>query len=321
MINFGSLEKDGYLFNTIFRYLHEPKEALYIDKELSHIDIEYINKNKIDKFLFDNSKELIRDMSFMLSIDNVLYLEIDGYFDQEVLHKLNKLKYLGTNPKMTYDIDMSAFTELEAFSVYVKNIVKNLKDCKTIKSLIIHNNYYNPGKDLSILDQIKHLTLLDTLYIRATDITNLSFLEDMKIQRLILSNNKYLSDIQSLISIKNTLKSLQIILSKKIINLHVISNLSKLVFFEMSYGPMIDNLDFLKNLKELKTCQFESTTIIDGNLNVLMRLQKSFVYPIKKHYFVDIDGQRKKPRIETFPFGVRDFGDDQIDFWRRIYHA
>ncbi len=320
MINFGSLEKDGYLFNTIFRYLHEPKEALYIDKELSHIDIEYINKNKIDKFLFDNSKESIKDMRFMLSIDNVIYLEIDGYFDQEVLHKLNKLKFLGVSHKMTYDIDMSAFTQLEAFSLYVKNIVKNLKDCKSIKSLLIYN-FYIPGKDLSILDQIKHLTQLDTLYIHNTDITNLNFLEGMKIQRLILRENKYLSDIQSLVSMKDTLKSLQIILSKKITNLHVISNLSKLVYFEMSYGPMIDNLDFLKNLNELKTCKIESTTIIDGNLNVLMRLQKSSVYPIKKHYFVDVDGQRKKPRLETFPFGARDFGDDQIDFWRRIYHA
>ncbi len=108
-------------------------------------------------------------------------------------------------------------------------------------------------------------------------------------------------------------------MSKKIESYEVIGKLTKLINLEIEYGPTIENLNFLDKFKHLKTTQVEFTLIKEGNLNRFMNYQRSFVYPIKKRYFITENGNHKKPNMYTFSGGMKVYGDENIELWRRIY--
>lgn len=317
---------DGYLFTHIFEYFMAKTErvAFVINKELNDTDIKYINERQINKFVIQYEKDSIQDFNFLFKINDIKYLKVMNHVPSDILIQLNSLKLLTIFDYYIDPLDLSYFPQLEfLYFVYSKNIL-NLGKLKNIKTLIIFDQYESTKFDHiedenQILDEIKDLSSLDTLKIRSK-ITNLDFLKGTQIERLILDSNENLSDITGLDYIKNSLLSLHIMVSRKIRNYDVLKKLKKLIYLNLEYCKRLPDLEFIKNMGNLKTFKTDLTSIENGDLNIIQSIDNAWIYPIKKHYFCLVNGVPIKLKYDTFFRRCNPIltGDEHIEHWRRI---
>lgn len=317
---------DGYLFTHIFKYFMAKTErvAFIINKELNDADIKYINERQINKFVIQYEKDAIQDFNFLFKIDHIKYLRVINRVPSDILIQLNSLKLLSIFDFYIDPLDLSYFSELEFLDfVYSKNIL-NLGKLKNLKTLIIFDQYETTKLDHiedgnHILGEIKDLSSLDTLKIRSK-ITNLDFLKGTQIERLILDSNQNIVDISGLDHIKNSLLSFHIMVSRRIRNYDVLKKLKKLIYLNLEYCKRLPDIEFIKNMENLKTLKLDSTSIENGDLNSIQNIDNAWVYPIKKHYFCHVNGVPIKLKYDTF-FGRYMpilIGDEHIEHWRKI---
>ncbi len=311
------LEKDGFLFDSIFDYKGAllNKEAIYVIDNDTNKYIEYINKKNINKVIIDIGKSNIESLNFLFEIPHIKYLYIVGDIDYSPLYQLKKLKYLGISG--SNEIYVNKIEGLESFTTAYPNNAKGIDEAKSLKSLELVG-FYSTGnfKNLNIL---KNLNNIDTLLLGNINITTLEGIENLKnLKVIILEDMKKLETIEHLSFLGSNLKSLRIENCNKIKDFDSIKDLSELVFLCIDRVKLVPNLEFISNLKNLKSFVSDSSNVIDGNLTPLIYLEHVVIYPIRKHYFIVKQNENKKAKDCDFQYGERKMGDEEIELWRRI---
>ncbi|MDF2699187.1 MAG: hypothetical protein K0Q49_743 [Haloplasmataceae bacterium] len=308
---------DGFYFFHIFDYRGAllQKEAIVIYENKISMYVDYINKHKIDKVIIYILPNGIHSLNFLLDIPHVRFLRILGNVDYTPLYKLTNLKLLIITGKN--EIELDKLIGLESFHTSAPDYMRINNEIQSLKSLHlssdgITNICFN---DLSFLSKTPNL---DTLIFQFTDIESLKGIEVLKqLKVLILKYNKKLTNISTLNGVSDTLRHLRIENSNKIENFETIGSLKELIFLIISNIKMINSLNFIYELKNLKSFLFESN-VIDGDITPTINLKHTVVFPIRKHYYKIVNGEKMKVTYNDFPYGERETGDEEIELWRRI---
>jgi len=109
-------------------------ESLIILEALNNDDVEFINENKINKFVFDNRNNEFHSFDFMLNINEVIALSFTGSMDLNILYKLNDLIYLGLG-KQSEIINLSYFQKLQKLYVESPNNTIGIESLINLRSL------------------------------------------------------------------------------------------------------------------------------------------------------------------------------------------
>ncbi|MHA7844606.1 MAG: hypothetical protein ACX93I_14940 [Winogradskyella sp.] len=173
-----------------------------------------------------------QDLSFYKLIPNIRKFTIATYNikDYSILKTNTKLKHFGIEETKSKAVDISfinKFTELE--SLYVDGMKKGLEN-------------------------VKHLSNLQTLTFRGVKLDNLDFLNELtKLQELNLLYGSY-KDLDA-VSKLNGLKELELSRVRQIPDYHFLRNLvnlEKLCFEGMSEMSILPDLSGLKSLKRIQ---------------------------------------------------------------------
>ena len=277
-----------------------PKSEATLDEH-----IEYINKHHIEKALV-----YVDDLEFLKRTNTLKFLHIvlnnDKFvMDYTPLYELSEVKSLVVRredfQEIPVPIDYSKVKGIEELYISGKGHI-NYEKLDTIKSLYC-SNYKK--KDLKGLFSSK---ILDSLSLVQCSLENLEGLTNTENLRcLYLGYNKRLYDINELEGVKDTLTVLRIENCSKIQDFSVLNKLEKLQLLELTGRNSIEDLSFIKHMKNLKTFVF-SMQVLDGDLSPCLDL--SYVYSEKnrKHYKLSDKDMPKKEYVK---------GNDDIELWRR----
>ena len=103
-----------------------------------------------------------------------------------------------------------------------------------------------------------------------------------KLQWVDMEYMRTLSDVSDLVSLAPTLRLLSIENCPKITDFSVISELKKLEYLELHGKNELPNLDFIKELPNLKLVNL-SMNVLDGDISCLQNIQYADVV-CKRHY-------------------------------------
>lgn len=299
---------------TSIMYPFNEKNALKINVNGTPSDecIKYINQ-----FQLEQAEIVMPDLYFLEKCPSLKFLKIapsynaKEYFDFSPLYKMKEIKSLSCKnqygDRMQYiaNIDYAMIRGLEDLTVSVNKGAKNFEKIETLKSLQI-GDFKGKKQDVSDLFCSKEL---DTLQLTSCKIHSLKGIERSKrLQCLYLYYNRSLSDISALVNVKDTLKALRIQNCSKITDFSVIGYLENLELLELSGNNTLPNLEFLKNLKKLKTFEFDMN-VLDGNLSVCLNLPNVYCHKNRKHYNL---------KDKDLPKGKYICGNENIEKWRRL---
>lgn len=272
----------------------------------------FIERNKIEKAVI-----ILNDISFINMCPSLKYIKIvpsyqsGALFDFTPIYMMQEVKLLdcqnryGSQEQYLREVDYSQIHGLISLSVHTNKKTLNYNKVETLKSLDVCG-FKGKHHDLTDLFCSKEL---DTLRLIQCGVYSLNGIETShKMQCLYLHYNRSLSDISALSKVKGKLKALRIENCPKIVDFSVLGELENLELLELSGNNILQNLDFLKTMKNLKTFTF-NMNVLDGDLSPCLKL--SYVYSEKdrKHYNLkDIE----LPKL----IYVR--GNENIEKWRRF---
>ena len=150
--------------------------------------------------------------------------------------------------------------------------------------------------------------ILDTLSIFQSKITTLEGIQkSQKLQCVYLYNNRSLQDISVLKKVKRTLRALRIENCPKIVDFSVLGELENLELLQLSGSNELDDISFLKTMKNLKTFIF-NINVKDGDLSPCLNLSYVCSGKNRKHYNL---------KDKDLPKGKYIRGNETIEMWRR----
>ncbi len=308
--------RDGFKFCAIV-YPFNVENAIIIDPSLHPMEkyINYINKNGIEqvKFISQNFS-ILKDCPMVKYVDVKFDISFEGEIDFSELYckddiiSLNCLNVygnlLGWQKEHISTIDYSRFPNLEnLFFIHNKGSL-NFNTLKNLKSLLV-SEYKN--KDLTDLFCSENI---DTIELIACKNKSLEGIDKTKrLQCLYLLSCRSLNDISQLKEVKSTLKTLVIDGCPKVTDFSVLSELTSLEHLMLLGSNSIDNLNFIKSLKNLKTLNFD-INVVDGDLTLCENL--SYVYSARnrKHYNL---------KDSSLPKNKYVMGNEDIEEWRHLY--
>ena len=272
--------------------------------------VEYINANCINQAWI-----VMPDLEILRLCPTLKYLHISpsynakDSFDFSPLYEMKELKFLicdnvyGDKEEYCAILDCSKRKDLEYLSVTYNKGILNLTELINLKSLIVRKY---KEKNLNNLFKSK---ILDTLELTECSLHNLEGIEQSeKMQCLYLNYNRSLKDISALKKIKNTLKALYIQKCPKIEDFQVLEELENLETLVLLGNNKLPDLQFLKNLKKLKTFEFDYE-VLDGVLDLCMSVDTVYCNRKYKHYNLS---------DKQLPKGEYVLGNENIDEWRRL---
>lgn len=267
--------------------------------------IELINQMKIEKTIIFNE-----DISFITQCPTLQYLEVipsdsaGNNFDFSPLYEMPQIKSLVCMTelleKFSGTIDYNKIKGLEKIRISGEGHL-NYNCIDTLKTLRISDYKYDD------LTKMFCSTVLDTLSIIQCKIKSLDGIEmSSKMQCLYLDYNRSLKDISALKHVKNTLKALHIENCPQISDFSVLGELENLELLELFGSNTLPNLDFISNMKNLKTFSF-SVNVENGDLSPCLNLRYSYSQRTRKHYNLK---DKDLPKIERIK------GNENIELWR-----
>lgn len=319
---FRTIDREGFVFVSITYpanvydaiFIRYPKNARCFSFAAPgtvhnlEAQINFINKYKIEKALI-----VADSIDFILECPTLKYISIipsddaSDDFDYTFLYEMPELRSLrcltvyGFKKEFSTSIDYSKIRKIE--DIYVDNSNhKNFNKLQTLKSLKV--SQYEEENLTNLFDS----NVLDTLVLTQCKIKSLDGVQrSEKMQCLYLYYNRSLRDITALSKVKKTLRTLRIVNCSKIDDFSVLSELENLELLELSGSNVLPDLNFLKQMKNLKTFVF-SMNVQNGDLSPCLSL--SYVYSEKnrKHYNL---------KDSELPKGRYFRGNDNIDEWRR----
>ena len=245
---------------------------------------------------FDFDENL--DLSPLYALENVRSLSLSISFKQELRRK----KYLPLANKTI--IDYTKIRGLEALGVVLQPYGHvGYEKIPNLKTLFL-TNY--EGVDLW---QAFCSPVMDSLSLSDAKIKTLDGIEQSKkMQCLTLLYCRSLHDLSALKKVKSTLKSLSLLHCPKAKDLSVLSELENLEYLQIEGTFTIPDVEFLKDMKNLKTliltCPVES-----GDMSPCLGIQTVY-FDNKRHYNLkNEDMQHTEPKV---------LGNEDIEAWRRI---
>ncbi|MDY0294807.1 MAG: hypothetical protein RBQ71_03265 [Acholeplasmataceae bacterium] len=313
-------EKDGFWFCSIFHYQGAAlsKDAVLIDEKNTGKFVSYINKKRIDKIIIDLFNCDLNSLSFLNEIKHVKYLTIfgDGMIDISPIYDLENLMFLEIlNPSELY---LDRVRGLQFFSTNNFRIIKNIDKAVTLKTLKLIDPIRDNCNldDLNMLKNLKSLEILSLTGYSLNSLKGINHLTNLKV--LVLNDLKELSNIDDVVDLKSSLTSLRIFNCKKIERLDMLSKLENLQFLSMDKLSPISNIHFINLLHKLKTFISSNTQIIDGDLSALSNVETAIVTPVNNWYHMLKQGKMIKFIQKEMPYNKRNYGDEEIEIWRRI---
>lgn len=273
--------------------------------------VSFINKNSLEKAMI-----IANDITFLKQCPSLKYLTIvpadaSNSFDFSPVYELPCLLYLrcqteyGKNFQKQAYIDYSNTNEIVFLDANGKGHL-NVNCLKTLRTLSIGEN---PEKSLH---KLLGSSELETLQITNCSLKSLDGIErSKKIQHLELFYNRFLEDISALELIKPTLKSLVIKNCSKIKDFSVLERLEQLEVLALYGNNTLTNLNFLKELSNLKSFGFD-VNVLDGNLTPCLSLERVFCAKNRKHYNL------KNSALPKGNIFAADISFKGIEVWRKF---
>lgn len=271
--------------------------------------ISYINQNRIEKAMI-----IAEDISFITKCPTLKHLRIippddtkDG-FDYSPLYEMPQIKSVslktvyGFKEKHYSSVDCARIRGLESIHI-TDDGFKNYKQIRTLKDLGLANY-----KEMDLTNAFCSPEL-DSLFIITSKIKSIEGIQSApKMQCLYLYYNRSLRDISALKNVSQTLRALRIENCPKIEDFSVLAELDQLELLELSGSNELESLNFLKEMKNLKTLVF-SMNVKDGDLTPCLGLSYVYSDRNRRHYNLKND---ELPKIKY----VR--GNENIEAWRRM---
>lgn len=272
----------------------------------------FIRENNIEQ-----AEIITSDISFLNEFSKLKHLKIHPdrecgeIFDFSPLYQMPEVLSLsvqnvyGANSEFSSVIDYARVNGLVDLFVQVNKKTKNFNKISSLKTLRI-SRFKGAKRDLTDLFCSSDL---DTLEMIQCGITSLKGIDiSQKMQCLYLYYNRALSDISELSKVKNTLKALRIGNCPSIKDFSVLSELTNLELLELTGSNELPSLNFLKEMKSLKTLIF-SMNVLDGDLSPCLTLSYVSSSKMRKHYNLP---QSCLPKNHYYR------GNEDIESWRRL---
>lgn len=308
-------EREGFVFTAMGQsdiydaiVIRNPKNAKasyrlkFSEKSLKE-HIEVINKYKIEKALiFADSIEFIAECPSLNHVNIIPSDTAKDRFDFSPIYNLSNIKCLqcqtvyGTYEQFSSVVDYSHLHNLTNLALNSEGHL-NYEKLKKLEVLSVTGDIkHKTIAEISCSRKMKDLTLCQSVIESLKGIENLD-----ELQSLYLSCNRLLSDISFLKYNSNTLRSLVIEGSPRILDFSCLDELTSLEHLSLFGKNKLDNLDFLKNMKRLKTFSF-SMSVANNDLTPCLRIPYVDVIRGKKEYNLkNRDLPKKTPAI---PFKI-----------------
>jgi hypothetical protein len=185
-----------------------------------------------------------------------------------------------------FKIDISQFSNLKELSGY-HDRMNNLNEVLMLESLMIWG-YNKDTRDINDLINLREL------YLRAGNVSDLSFIKDLKsLQKLELSNLTKLTDISALVYLSKSLNFLEIDGCKKItFTDSVLKSLKELHVLKI-IGLDVDNINWISEMPNLKELVIVNCNIKNGDISPAKDIEYVAI-DNKRHYNYKFDDTTKK---------------------------
>ena len=246
--------------------------------------IQYIQKNQLEKVYI-----VAEDISFLRQCPSITSAKIipahsAAKFDYSPLYDMPNLKELncqtvyGHKDALRADVDYSHFPAVQCVYASGAKGHINLESVKGLRHL-----YLGQGQPASKTLTVFDLSKLTEFDLCQSPIRSLKGIEQAAcLQKLSLSYCRSLEDVNALVSIGETLTSLEIESCGKIHNFSWLYHLPSLENLVLLGSNTLPNLDFLENLPNLKSLRF-TMNVLDGDLSLCRNIP--YVYcKNRKHY-------------------------------------
>lgn len=246
--------------------------------------IQYIQENQ-----FEKAYVVADDIAFLRQCPTITSLKIipaysaakfdySPIYDMPNLRELNCQTVYGAKDALKAEVDYSHFPSLQIVYASGAKCHRNLESIKGLRHLYLRQGQ-PASKTLTGFD-FSELTELDLCQ---SPIQSLRGIEQAAcLQKLSLSYCRSLEDVTALVSIGETLTSLEIESCGKIKDyswLYCLPNLENLVLFGSN---TLESLNFLENMPNLKSFRF-TMNVLDGDLGLCKNVP--YVYcKNRKHY-------------------------------------
>ncbi|QQS09954.1 MAG: hypothetical protein IPK69_04860 [Phycisphaerales bacterium] len=255
-----------------------------LKSEWSDVMIEYLASNDVVELELNQAKGWRgQDLSFLASLPWLKSFDILDLNIRNVgpIHDLHKLRNLGVTTYCSTEIDFSAFPELEDCGLEWRPKAKSLFGCVTLKDLFV--NRYN-GKDTELFGKLVNLESLTILNAPVKKLHGLNTLK--RLRSLRLGNLRRLTSLAGIEELKD-LEELEVHTCRAITSIKEVGELPRLKKLLLNNDGEIDSLMPLEKLDGLEWVTFyESTNIVDGNLDPLVRQKHlaQVAFRNRRHY-------------------------------------
>lgn len=242
-----------------------------------------IEQDRIDEYLKYIVEKQIKSVylcSLYFGDENIDFLEKVNFIEKllitstsiknfSVLQQLKNLKVLSiTDPEAI--VDLNGMDNLVDLGITMNKYVKGISSLKNLKVLRIYK--FNPkSKDCK---ELSGLISLEELKISGSNVESFRGLNSLvRLKKLELTHLRKMNYIDALEHLSSSLRILEFDCCKKLMNheyVSCLSNLEKLAFNEC--GEM-NSVQFIRQLKGLKSFVFMKTKVSDGNLEPCEKLE------------------------------------------------
>ena len=307
---FTSLTHPGNIYDAIFIKKVQNERGFFRgfpnSKRTLEEHIQFIKKNNLKKAVI-----LADDLEFLTRVPMSKHLSITigkdvSRIDYTPLYTMPEVLSLGIGREdfepLSMPVDYSKIKGLVDVGVSAKEDF-NYEKIETLKSLKVSDWR---KKDLKALFVSKQL---DTLSMIQCGMHSLDGIEQSDcMQCVYLHYNRSLRDINALNRVKKSLKALRIENCPKIEDFSILSELENLELLELTGKNTLPSLNFIRNMKNLKTFTF-TMNILDGDLTPCLNLDYVYSAKNRKHYNL---------KDEDLPKGNYVRGNEDIELWRRM---
>lgn len=270
------------------------KASFFVDSDNLEENVKYIQDKNIDSVTLIPNDEGYRlgDINFLQEIPHIKELHMGAC---NKVDNFEGLKYLGDLNLLVFSsgkknkVDLSSLGQLETLSFSYSNEISGLDKLSNLVTLKVSDG----TDDFFEENMFRNYLNLKSLVISKSIINSgLSFLKHNNwIEELEFNNMKRSFSIDGILELRDSLRRLKFISSKKITSIELVSELENLEWLIFSQSVKLENAEIVSSLKKLEAfTMFGSSTFVDGNLTTLKTLRdsiKNYRVQDKKHYYYE----------------------------------
>lgn len=277
------------VLNRLKRPTLDQDEYFYLSSLSLDEDLNYIKNNGIENLmLIPNSDgynldniDFLQDLPFVRKLQMGACSQVRNYEGLAYLENLELLSFSSSEKTL---VDLSKLKKLSHLDFSYSNQVKGLEQLSNLTSIGVGN-----GKDEYFrIDVFQNYTKLSRLVIGRSIVNQgLAFLKaNESLKSLEFTHMKRGFDLEGIQYLRDSLKSLKIISSKKVGNIQLISELHNLEWLILSNSVALESPMIVEPLKNLEALTLHgSSYFIDGDLRALEKRRVSIRYYNVNHKF------------------------------------